>query len=326
TSEGIHDCSLDSGSDFCGDVLCTGDGYIRECIVDPDTLDFGDVAVGGFKSLSFKIRNDSDEVMSGMLSYSCDRFIVTSSSYYVVNPGDSTSVNVMFLPTALGTETCLIDTGFELCKDVLCIGNGADQTPPPPPTGFSVAYSSGSGNQLSWNSCPAADFGSFKVYRSDDPAILIDAPVDTTWQEAHETGDTTWVDAAAGGWRYRYAVTALDVAGNESALALPAVVTGISEHAAPLVYSLHPSAPNPFNPSTRVTYDVPPGGGNVTIKVYDVTGRLVMTLVDERKNPGRHTVTWNGTDDRGGQVSTGVYFCRMQAPGYEKTVKMTLLK
>jgi M6 family metalloprotease-like protein len=326
TSAGTFDCMIQTGSSYCGEVPCTGDAFIRDCIVEPDTLDFGDVAVGGFKTLPFKIRNDGAGVISGTLSYSCDRYIVTSSTFYVLNPGDSTYVTVMFLPAALGTETCLIETGYALCKDVLCIGNGADLTPPPTPTGLSLTYNSSPGNQLSWDSSPAADFGSFKVYRSDNPLLLLDAPTDTTWQEVHETPDTSWTDAMPDGWRYRYCVTALDDSDNESGQGFPTVVTGITEQIMPLKFSLHPGAPNPFNPSTVISYDVPPGGGKVTIRVFDVTGRLVKTLVNEHKTAGRNTVKWFGKNERGEQVATGVYFCRMQAPGYQKTMKMTLLK
>ncbi|UCH84953.1 MAG: M6 family metalloprotease domain-containing protein, partial [Candidatus Latescibacterota bacterium] len=323
---GLFDCTIQSGSTYCGDVLCTGDAFIRECIVEPDTLDFGEVQVGGAGSLTFKIRNDSDELLTGTLSESCDRYLITSSTYYVLNPGDSTTVTVLFIPTALGTETCMIDTGFELCKDVFCIGIGADLTPPPAPTGLTVTYNGGAGNWLGWDSSPASDFGSFKVYRSDNPDLTLDSPADTTWQEVYETPDTSWADTAPDGWRYRYCVTTLDTGDNESGPAFPSVVTGISDTAVPLAFSLHRSAPNPFNPSTVITYDVPPGGGKVTIKVYDVTGRLVKTLVDEHKGTGRQTVKWFGNNERGEQVATGVYFCSMEAPGYQKTMKMTLLK
>jgi flagellar hook assembly protein FlgD len=77
---------------------------------------------------------------------------------------------------------------------------------------------------------------------------------------------------------------------------------------------------------TVVTYDVPPGGGLVTIRVFDSTGRLVRTLVEGAETPGHKAVTWYGKNDRGQTVATGVYFCRMKAPGFDKTMKMLLLK
>jgi hypothetical protein len=104
-------------------------------------------------------------------------------------------------------------------------------------------------------------------------------------------------------------------------------VTAVEDDApAPRGYNLHHSYPNPFNPEAVITYDVPEGGGLVTLKVYDVHGRLVRTLVNTTVTGGRKTAVWNGTNDRGRDVASGVYFYRMTAPGFEKTRKMVLLK
>jgi hypothetical protein len=131
---------------------------------------------------------------------------------------------------------------------------------------------------------------------------------------------------APNGWRYEYMVAALDDSGNESPPTAPAVLTGIAGDATPLRYKLHRAVPNPFNPATTIAYSVPPGGGMVSIRVYDVAGRLVRTLVNEQAPAGRNTVTWDGRNAHGEPVATGVFFCRMQAPGFERTMKMTLLK
>ncbi len=84
--------------------------------------------------------------------------------------------------------------------------------------------------------------------------------------------------------------------------------------------------PNPFNPSTVIGYDVPEGGGHVTLRIYDVGGRLVRTLIDGFESAGRKSVTWHGRDARGHRVATGVYFYHMTAPGFEETRKLVLLK
>jgi len=98
------------------------------------------------------------------------------------------------------------------------------------------------------------------------------------------------------------------------------------EQKLPAVFGLAQNFPNPFNPSTVICYDVPVGGGRVSLRIYDVGGRLVRTLVDGVETAGRKAVTWRGRDNRGQRVSTGVYFYRMTAPGFEKTRKMVLLK
>jgi len=94
----------------------------------------------------------------------------------------------------------------------------------------------------------------------------------------------------------------------------------------PKAFALRQNVPNPFNPSTTVYYDVPSGGGNVSLRIYDVSGRLVRTLVNGRKTEGSKSVTWDGTGDRGQSIASGIYFYRMAAPGFTETKKMVLLR
>jgi hypothetical protein len=102
--------------------------------------------------------------------------------------------------------------------------------------------------------------------------------------------------------------------------------TGVQAPATPDVFALYQSAPNPFNPTTVIRYDVPARGGKVTLRIYDVEGRLVSTLVNEYQSPGHKTATWHGRNNDGYGVASGVYFYRMTAPGFEMTRKMVLLK
>jgi uncharacterized repeat protein (TIGR02543 family) len=95
--------------------------------------------------------------------------------------------------------------------------------------------------------------------------------------------------------------------------------------ALPAVMTLHLPAPNPFNPSTKVSFDVAQPG-RVTLKIYAIDGRLVRTLTDGAFTPGRYSETWNGTDDRGRGVATGTYIARLMAPGGSMTRRMVLLK
>ncbi len=95
----------------------------------------------------------------------------------------------------------------------------------------------------------------------------------------------------------------------------------------PKMYSLAQNVPNPFNPSTTISYSVPEGVSvQVSLKVYDIRGRQVSTLVNEVREPGTYTVFWDGTDEAGRQVASGVYFYRMQAGDFVQTRKMVLLK
>lgn len=102
-------------------------------------------------------------------------------------------------------------------------------------------------------------------------------------------------------------------------------ITGVHDDARAL-FSLHQNFPNPFNPTTVIRYNVPAGGGKVTLRVYDATGRLVQTLVDGEESAGEKRVTWDGHNHSGMRVASGVYFYRMTAPGFAKTRKMVLLQ
>ncbi len=93
----------------------------------------------------------------------------------------------------------------------------------------------------------------------------------------------------------------------------------------PTLCRLVQNVPNPFNPVTKVAYHVP-SASRVTIRVFDVTGRLVTTLVDGVVEPGRHAAVWNGTNENGESVGSGVYFCTMETPDFHDSHKMTLLK
>jgi hypothetical protein len=89
--------------------------------------------------------------------------------------------------------------------------------------------------------------------------------------------------------------------------------------------------PNPFNPSTKIEYWVPEAlkagaRSNVNVTVYDVSGARVKTLVSGPKTAGHYVAQWDGRDDRGTAVSSGIYFYRMTTTGFASTRKMVLLK
>ena len=94
----------------------------------------------------------------------------------------------------------------------------------------------------------------------------------------------------------------------------------------PVRYALGGNYPNPFNPVTRIAFDVPSPGAVVELRIYDVSGRLVRTLVDGEVPPGRHSAEWDGTDRSGAAVASGVYFYRFDAPGFGDSGRMVLLK
>lgn len=94
---------------------------------------------------------------------------------------------------------------------------------------------------------------------------------------------------------------------------------------APLKFTALVPMPNPFHGHTVIKFALPEKQ-NVTLDIYDVNGRRVTRLLNGKLNAGWHTVTWNGTDARGRRVKSGVYFYRLTAGKYRKTVKMLLVR
>ncbi len=95
--------------------------------------------------------------------------------------------------------------------------------------------------------------------------------------------------------------------------------------AKPESYALNPNYPNPFNPTTTISYALPEQS-QVKMTVFDIRGQEILTLQDDVKPPGNYEVHWNGVDDSGNPASTGVYFCRLDADGFNQTIKMVLLR
>ena len=105
-----------------------------------------------------------------------------------------------------------------------------------------------------------------------------------------------------------------------------------NETPVPLRFELHQNFPNPFNPSTTIMFEVP-WQSRVTIAVYNLLGQRVATLVNDEKPSGRYSLMWNGRNDDGAPVATGIYFYRIHAESlsgqkqtFVETRKMILVK
>ncbi len=120
--------------------------------------------------------------------------------------------------------------------------------------------------------------------------------------------------------KYNYRLKQIDVNGNFEYYEL----SGEVNVGAPAKFDLSQNYPNPFNPSTKINYDIPVDS-KVSIKLFDISGREVATLVNEVKTAGYYTVTFNGAN-----LASGMYFYRISAEGngsnFSETKKMTLIK
>jgi hypothetical protein len=102
--------------------------------------------------------------------------------------------------------------------------------------------------------------------------------------------------------------------------------TDVEETSAPKAYALHANVPNPFNPVTTLTFELPETQ-LVKLTIFDLAGREVRALVNsEKRAAGIYRVQWNGTNDRGHQMASGVYVCRMESGTFRETRLMTLVR
>ena len=90
-------------------------------------------------------------------------------------------------------------------------------------------------------------------------------------------------------------------------------------------FALLQNYPNPFNPVTRIRYDLPTAA-QASLKIYDIRGVCVRTLIDSWKPAGQHTTEWDGRDQQGNRVSSGVYFYRLVIAGERLAKKMLLVE
>ncbi|HKI77842.1 MAG TPA: T9SS type A sorting domain-containing protein, partial [Ignavibacteriaceae bacterium] len=130
----------------------------------------------------------------------------------------------------------------------------------------------------------------------------------------------TFNDSPDGGTTFNYRLKQIDFDGEFKYY--DAITINLSELSSA---KLLQNAPNPFNPSTAIKFYVPTTE-DVTIKIYDILGREIKTLLDKQTEAGYHVVYWNGNNTRGENVSSGIYLYRLTAGSFSQTKKMNLLK
>ncbi|MFZ5980003.1 MAG: T9SS type A sorting domain-containing protein, partial [Candidatus Zixiibacteriota bacterium] len=99
----------------------------------------------------------------------------------------------------------------------------------------------------------------------------------------------------------------------------------IEESTRPTSFILHQNFPNPFNPTTTISFSLPTAD-DVNLEIFNLLGQKVTTLQSGRLPAGEHAYDWNATDDSGQNVATGVYFYRLKTSSFTQTRKMMLLK
>jgi len=226
--------------------------------------------------------------------------------------------------------TVLTATGLTGFSDFGIGGNSGDNPLPvnlSTFTGRNVAQ----GVDLRWQTISETDNAGFEVRRTEvingvEQEWLTIASYQTTpslagqgtTSQAHNYAYTD--RGVEVGKTYRYALRSVDL--NGTVHDYPQTVTVEVTRLAPKVYTykLEQNYPNPFNPSTRIVYQIA-ATSNVNLEVFDMLGRKVATLVNERKEAGEYSVNFNASG-----LSSGVYFYRLQTDKFTQTKKMILMK
>ncbi len=179
--------------------------------------------------------------------------------------------------------------------------------------------------RLSWRLVASGEISGFDVYRraagsgSGSPEAE-----DLLTQTSLPPDARSFLDDTAepgGTYDYWVGLTELDGA---YTLSLAARITLGGD--LPRSFALWASRPNPFGSMTAVGFDVPPPGAKVSVRIYDLAGRLVRRLAEDRYVPGRYVEPWDGRDGQGQQVAPGIYFCRMRAPNFSQTQRLVLIR
>jgi hypothetical protein len=202
-------------------------------------------------------------------------------------------------------------------------GYSVDNLAPGMPAALAGEPLSGPGGVvLAWDDNAESDLSHYAVYRGETedflpgPGNIIGTPTESGYTDEYDMWHQSY-----------YKVSAIDRHDNESPHAElgPDEVTGDETPTAPSAAYLTQNHPNPFNPSTRFDYGLP-APTHVRIRIYDAAGRLVRTLVNERREAGTYSEMWDGRDDSGHGAASGIYFYSLITSDFKETKKMVLLR
>ncbi len=192
----------------------------------------------------------------------------------------------------------------------------------PTPHGLD-GYIDGNAIHLEWNASPDdiefyGPLYSFWVYRNGSYRAITN-PATTEFVDRDIIPGQTYsyyivaVYGESGGWP------------SDPSNEIEITVTSIEDEGVPLVTAIKGNYPNPFNPETNIMFDLAESS-YTKITVYNISGQRVRTLVDEKLNPGKHSIVWNSQDDNLRPVSSGIYFIKMETEEYTGQRKILFLK
>ncbi len=317
-----------SGEDIAGGE----EGIANVALTGGDEINFAYGAMGGraVQTVANNGANQNTELLDVITHYTVWR---VDAGVYPVQVGHATAIQSDFYAAVVPTlgdmeETTYFVVAHTAVSDVNWrsfngVGYSVDNLIPTAPGNLAPSVADGQVT-LTWEEALDPDIDYYAVVRGDtegfDPA---GAP------QIGTTTDLAFIDTdVQSGETWYYRVVAYDFNGNQGNFSneVFATVTGIEDlGGVPLTFALDQNYPNPFNPETRITFTVAKNV-DVQLKIYNIRGQEVRTLVSDSRNAGSYTVTWDGTDNSGIKVASGMYVYMIKAGEFFQSRKMTLLK
>jgi hypothetical protein len=233
-------------------------------------------------------------------------------------PGWSEAINVCGLPD--GTYYIVVSGFMSACGEFdICISSNN----PLPVELVSFEGIAGDGQvELTWRTASETNNDHFYLVRSIDARNYARISGDIAATNSPTGSTYSYIDDnVVNGTTYYYKLADVDINGQETLHGIVVEVTPSGDASlAPDEYALYQNYPNPFNPDTRITYDVKETG-YVTLKVFDVLGREVVTLVDGSQAAARYSVEFDATD-----LASGIYFYQIKVNDFSDLKKMVVLK
>jgi len=344
--------SANSGASLGGGLSASGcSGTIENCLFNDNTAGLvGGALVSSDTGLVMRncilTGNAGGGLLGGGTALTADYNDLwqnTGGDYVSTTPGahdlscDPLFVDAVEGDFGLGTGSPCIDAGDPdaACVDPdgsradvgFCGGPEAEFVAPRRVTGLALTDLGGGSYRLDWTPGTEQDLASYVIY-CDSATVFTPSAENVAGTVDHPTATFTYAPPYAEGY---FLVAATDSSGHGGGYSDAAAFDGSGGASPtprpdlPAFLAITGIVPNPFNPSTRIEFDLPTAG-LVQLAVFDLRGRLVRELVSGSREAGHHAVTWDGRDEGGREAASGVYFARLKDHTGLKTTKMVLAK
>ena len=341
-----------------GDRTFTLEELAPKMVVDAASLTFGEVVIGARESRTLNIGNQGNAELTVSGIAATDGQFAVGSSSVGVPPGESRDVEVTFAPVLPGAQSGELviasdDAGQPEVRISLAgsgagievwagdtNGDGTVDGRDVLPIGmfWEVAGATRPLSGTTWEARGVASWaeGLAALADADGNGVVNAAdilPVAENWRQSRGASKV-----AGGGEIYAEPLGLGILQAMEQALEMAPASTGRGElmaflrrsmeiHMLPRQFTLLQNAPNPFNPTTTIRYAIPSGvEGGMRLRIFDVTGQLVRTLIDNPAVPGQHQAIWDGRDEGGRSVASGMYIYRMEGRGFAAARRMLLVR